>query len=105
MPFTGRIEIRTFASKPHIITQYKDLPRDYQPEVGLPFRAQDLSAEEVRAIFGKLADTRTVNHLLRVLHGQRVAGLLEDPATLTILTKYEVQATKAGLAWLRKNVL
>jgi rhomboid-like protein len=79
------------------------LPTDYKDEDGLSFRTNPLSQDEAAAIFGRVIDARTANTLLRVLHGRRVAGTLEDPS-LANTTKWEQRAQMDALVWLRKNV-
>lgn len=93
--------IRTYASA-RIITRYNDLPRDYKDEEGLPFRATPISAAEAAEIFGMGMQAGISNHVLRVLHGRRVAGTLDDPALPS--SGFDATIKKLALAWLRKNV-
>jgi rhomboid-like protein len=93
---------RTFASR-RIVTNFHELPQQYNDEDGLEYRAHPLSAIESAAIFGKVIDAKTAHQLLRVLHGRRVAGTLGDPA-INNTTVYERRVYNAALAWLRKNV-
>lgn len=92
--------IRTFASQ-RIITRFEDLPPNFDSEDGLPFRVKQLSEPEAVAVFGGLIKAHAANQLLRLIHGRRVAGTLEDPS---LPNPYEQQVFEAGLAWLRKNV-
>ena len=55
-------------------------------------------------IFGTELQAASANHLLRMLHGRRVAGTLDDPAFAVHTMQYsEEQVTKA-LEYLRKHV-
>ncbi|KAG9245893.1 hypothetical protein BJ878DRAFT_499437 [Calycina marina] len=88
-----------------IITRYEDLPSDYHDEEGLPFRPQGpFSQEETLAIFGKGIDANAANRILRVLHGRRVAGTLDDPDTPFYISVYEQGAQAIAMQWLRDNV-
>lgn len=99
-----RIGARTFASQ-RIIKNFTDLPKDYDPESGLPFRAQPLSQNEALRIFGKGVDANTANRALRVLHGLRVSGTLEDPNSAQLKAPFfQDLLVNRGLSWLRKNV-
>ncbi|RDL42093.1 uncharacterized protein BP5553_02072 [Venustampulla echinocandica] len=101
--FALRTGARTYASKP-LVTRYQKLPKGYTPNLGLPFRSKPLSANEVKDIFGAGIDAHTANRLMMMMHGQRVAGTLEDPNGQTIFTPYEDRARQIALAWLRENV-
>jgi rhomboid-like protein len=99
------IGIRTYASeRPGILTEFEQLPKHYKDGTGLKFRETPFAAREAFAVFGKGMDPNSANRLLRVLHGRRVAGTLEDPAVATILNVYEIQAKNTALSWLRKHV-
>jgi rhomboid-like protein len=83
------------------------LPKDYNPEVGLPFRETPLTQDEATNIFGKGIEANGANganRILRLLHGQRVSGTLEDPNALRYLMPFEEQLMNKGLEWLRNNV-
>lgn len=101
MSLTGR----TYASdRGNILTDFEQLPSNYKDAHGLKFRAKPFTEKEAYTVFGKGIDASSANRLLRVLHGRRVAGTLEDPDAPTILNAYEVRAKKIGLAWLREHV-
>lgn len=91
---------------PPIISHYVDLPPDYKDETGLPFGA-DLSDTEARRIFGPRVDTALANRLLRILHGRRVAGTLDDPdlqqRTAKFMARFTEDQRETALAWLRTN--
>jgi rhomboid-like protein len=97
----SRIFIRTFLSD-RIVTRIDQVPGDYKDNVGLEFRDTPLSKEEAGTLFNNEVDVETANHILRVLHGRRVAGTLSDPS-LT-LQRADTQTVKRALAWLRKHV-
>jgi rhomboid-like protein len=87
-----------------IYTNYEDLPPDYRDQDGLDFRHQDLTHTEFMKIFGsnsgiKLADAR---YLLRVLHGRRVAGTLEEPIYFYNTARFTEEAKQKALEFLRK---
>jgi rhomboid-like protein len=99
------IGIRSFASeRAGIITEFEKLPRNYKDEKGLKFREEIFTPKETASVFGKGIDANSANRLLRVLHGRRVAGTLEDPDAPSILSVYESQAKKVALSWLREHV-
>ncbi|KAL2165616.1 hypothetical protein VTG60DRAFT_4237 [Thermothelomyces hinnuleus] len=99
-----RLGIRTIFGGNKVITRYVDLPPDYKDKEGLPFAKRDLTDEEVYAIFGRLLSTVAANKLLRILHGRRVAGTLDDP-TVRINTKvFPIEQQKKALAYLRRYV-
>ncbi|KAF4345576.1 rhomboid [Fusarium beomiforme] len=86
------------------IRNYEDLPRDYRDQIGLQFRSKDLTDEEVIKAFGKGINTKRANQLLRILHGRRVAGTLDDPAFAVHTSSYTNGQIAKGLEYLRKNV-
>ncbi|KAL1840654.1 hypothetical protein VTJ49DRAFT_262 [Mycothermus thermophilus] len=95
---------RTLIGSSGIITHYVDLPPDYRDEEGLPFARRDLEMIEVMEIFGPRISTADANRLLRILHGRRVAGTLDDP-TLKVNTKaFSAEHQEIALEYLRKKV-
>ncbi|KAG9232082.1 hypothetical protein BJ875DRAFT_96520 [Amylocarpus encephaloides] len=102
--FRPQNAIRAFASNRRIITHYSQLPEDYDSQAGLSFRLTPLSQEETEKIFGKGIDAGSANQLLRLLHGRRVQGTLEDPSIPMNVTPIEARALNKGLEWLRKQV-
>ena len=102
-----RIEgLRTFKILPgSVITQhYVDLPPNYTDEVGIPFRRTDLTAEEVVALFGPKMSTLAGNKLLRILHGRRVAGTLDDPEVLINTKHFPRKQQDIALEYLRRTI-
>ena len=97
------IASRNFVSR-RIVTLYDQVPKNYEDENGLQFREKPLSPVEVTQIFGKGIDANTANRMLKILHGRRVAGTLEDPKFFYTTSKFEDRAKEVALAWLRKNV-
>ncbi|PHH71264.1 hypothetical protein CDD80_5402 [Ophiocordyceps camponoti-rufipedis] len=87
-----------------VIIRYEELPRDYRDSKGLAFWRRDLYLGEVRRIFGPDMDTDEGNRLLRILHGRRVAGTLEDPALSVHTARFTARQVADGLAYLRKTV-
>lgn len=63
-----------------------------------------LSEDQVQNIFGPSLKATTANHLLRVLHGRRVAGTLEDPAFAVHTAQFSTSQINAALEYLRKKV-
>ncbi|KAG5980194.1 hypothetical protein E4U55_004285 [Claviceps digitariae] len=92
------------SSKPKILSHYEDLPKDYRDQIGLNFSAHDLSDEEISVVFGRGMNAAAGNRLLRILHGRRVAGTLEDPAFAVNTAQYPTQLITSGLEYLRQNV-
>ncbi|PFH55612.1 hypothetical protein XA68_17951 [Ophiocordyceps unilateralis] len=91
-------------TSPNVITRYEDLPRGYRDSEGLPFGGRDLYLGEIRRIFGPDMDTDEGNQLLRILHGRRVGGTLEDPAFSVHTARFTTRQMADGLAYLRKTV-
>ena len=103
---TPRIALRTlkFAARNRILIHYVDLPPNYRDEEGLPFRATDLDAAEVTHLFGPKMTTASANQLLRILHGRRVAGTLEDPVLHVNTAAWTAKQRKIAMDYLRKNI-
>ncbi|GKT55321.1 rhomboid family protein [Colletotrichum tofieldiae] len=85
-----------------ILRDYVDLPLDYKDKIGLRFRATDLSPAEAKAVFGPSLKPAAANRLLRIMHGRRVAGTLDDPAFAVNTAAFTAQQRDAALAYLRK---
>jgi rhomboid-like protein len=97
--------VRALATSPHaIITRYIDIPATYTDETGLPFRRDDLSPAEVLKLFGSHMSTGAGNRLLRILHGRRVAGTLEEPELQVNTAMYSEIEIKIALNYLRRTV-
>ncbi|OBR15762.1 Rhomboid-like protein [Colletotrichum higginsianum IMI 349063] len=109
LPATTRRWISSTPRKPEptndpILRDYVDLPLDYKDKDGLRFRAKDLSAAEVRAVFGPSLKPAAANRLLRIMQGRRVAGTLDDPAFGVNTADFTPQQRDAALVYLRKLV-
>ncbi|KAI9893505.1 MAG: hypothetical protein M1814_006301 [Vezdaea aestivalis] len=87
-------------------------PDDYDPDVGLPFRASPLSRSEIAKAFPSVraaaSEPNLVNSLLCIQHGRRVAGLVQN----TDIKWDENQMRRLGkdfpellLSWLRREVV
>ncbi|KAK3362137.1 hypothetical protein B0T24DRAFT_641254 [Lasiosphaeria ovina] len=87
-----------------VITHYVDLPPNYNDEEGLPFRKKDLEAHEVVDLFGPSMSTPAANRLLRILHGRRVAGTLDDPELRVHTRQFNKDQQRTALKFLRKQV-
>ncbi|KAL2269984.1 hypothetical protein VTJ83DRAFT_2168 [Remersonia thermophila] len=87
-----------------IITHYVDLPPNYKDEDGLPFARRDLEMMEVLELFGPQISTADANRLLRILHGRRVAGTLEDPTLQANTQDFSAEHQQIALEYLRKKV-
>lgn len=94
---------RTFFG-PKIIRDYEELPKGYRDQAGLAFSGRDLSEAEVDKIFGTGIGGKRANHLLRILHGRRVSGTLEDPAFAIHTAQFTEEEIARALAYLRKTV-
>lgn len=88
---------------PKVVRDYEELHKEYRDQEGLPFGA-DLTEAQVDKIFGKGLSPKTANYLLRVLHGRRVAGTLQDPAYAVNTAQFSGQQISTALAYLRKKV-
>ncbi|KAK3987396.1 rhomboid protein 1, mitochondrial [Cladorrhinum sp. PSN332] len=99
-----RLGIRTLFGGNVVFTHYTELPPNYTDEAGLAFSRYDLKAGEVTALFGPSMSTAGANKLLRVLHGRRVAGTLEDPSLAIHLMAYSKKQQAIALEYLRKHV-
>lgn len=92
-----------FGGKP-VITDYQDLPPGYKDRIGLWFSSKDLSAEKIKDIFDGTLDLHQGNHLLKVLHGRRVAGTLDDPVFAIHTKQYSENQIDAAMEYLRHNI-
>lgn len=63
-----------------------------------------MTDSEVLQVFGKGINGKRANHLLRILHGRRVAGTLEDPAFAVHTASYTKDQVSRALQYLRKSV-
>ncbi|PHH58984.1 hypothetical protein CDD81_3972 [Ophiocordyceps australis] len=97
-----RTGCRTFFSR--IITDYIQLPPNYRDAQGLEFSRKQLSQEQVYKIFGKELDAVQANRLLRIMHGRRVAGTLQDPVLAVHTKQYTKEQMDKALAYLRETV-
>ncbi|KAK4250804.1 hypothetical protein C7999DRAFT_28633 [Corynascus novoguineensis] len=98
------VGIRTIIGGHRVIAHYVDLPPNYKDEEGLPFARRDLTEKQVFAIFGSLISTVAANKLLRILHGRRVAGTLDDPTVRVNTMVFSAEQQRIALAYLRKYV-
>lgn len=87
-----------------IATHYIDLPPNYVDKEGLPFAYHPLEAEDVVALFGPNITTAAANELLRILHGRRVAGTLEDPSVLINTAHFGRKHQSIALDYLRQHL-
>jgi rhomboid-like protein len=62
-----------------VVIAYEDLPPNYKDTVGLSYSRHPLTAEQLQGIFPQ-HPAKWTDSLLRILHGRRVAGTLEDPS-------------------------
>ncbi|KAK4229526.1 rhomboid protein 1, mitochondrial [Podospora fimiseda] len=99
-----RLGFRTIFNGNIVFKHYTELPPDYTDETGLAFSKYDLKAGEITAIFGPSMTTAEGNRLLRILHGRRVAGTLEDPSLARNLITYSKRELSIALEYLRKHV-
>ncbi|KAI6785595.1 Rhomboid protein-like protein [Emericellopsis cladophorae] len=83
---------------------YQDLPAEYKDKLGLFFSRKPLSQKEIDSIFGEGLLEEDGNQLLRILHGRRVAGTLEDPAFSIHTARFSKQQIQRGLEYLRRHI-
>ncbi|KAI8956734.1 rhomboid-domain-containing protein [Daldinia sp. FL1419] len=99
-----RIPVRKL-SRFRAITHYTNLPDSYEDSQGLPFRKEDLTQREVNQIFGGSHLTPSLaNKLLRILHGRRVAGTLDDPNLKVNTALFSPEDQRKALGYLRANI-
>lgn len=89
-----------------VITQYIRLPKTYKDEEGLPYQGEEeLRMEQVIDVFGRLhMSPARANKLLKILHGRRVAGTLDDPAFSENTATFSQAEINQALKYLRKTV-
>ncbi|KAI1185934.1 hypothetical protein F5B17DRAFT_10904 [Nemania serpens] len=98
-----RVHVRTiFAFR--AITRYIDLPDSYRDAEGLPFRREDLTQKEANRIFPSNLPAPQANLLLKILHGRRVAGTLDDPTLAVNTREFRIADQKRALAYLREHI-
>ncbi|KAL1852126.1 hypothetical protein Daus18300_012273 [Diaporthe australafricana] len=98
---------RTFFGSSRVVTHYVDLPPGYDDEEGLAFSTDgDLDKADINAIFKGSSDLTIsgANRLLRILHGRRVAGSLEDPELQENTAFYTDREIQQALDYLREKV-
>ncbi|XXG98630.1 hypothetical protein Hte_004955 [Hypoxylon texense] len=100
---TPHVSVRTL-SRFRAITQYTSLPDSYEDRDGLPFRKEDLNQREVNRIFGAHLPAERANELLRILHGRRVAGTLNDPNLQVNTAQFSARDRQKALQYLRENI-
>lgn len=98
---------RTFFGSSRVVTDYVDLPPGYEDEEGLPFGKEDeLDQSTIASIFPGSSDMTPwrANKLLKVLHGRRVAGSLEDPEVQVNTASFTDREINQALVYLREQV-
>ncbi|KAI0098764.1 hypothetical protein GGR51DRAFT_537406 [Nemania sp. FL0031] len=86
------------------LTHYIDLPESYKDAEGLPFRREDLTQREANKIFPSNIPASQANLLLKVIHGRRVAGTLDDPTLARNTKEFRIADQKRALAYLREHI-
>ncbi|KAK5633095.1 hypothetical protein RRF57_008809 [Xylaria bambusicola] len=86
------------------ITHYIDIPDWYQDAEGLPFRREDLTQKEANKIFPSSLPAPQANLLLKILHGRRVAGTLDDPSLARNTRQFRIVDQKKALEYLREHI-
>lgn len=86
------------------LVRYIDVPKSYRDAEGLPFRKEDLNQKESNKIFTTNLPAPEANLLLKILHGRRVAGTLDDPSLSQNTRRFSIADQKRALEYLRKNV-
>lgn len=77
--------------------------KDVDAFEGVRFRIEDLSEKEITSIFGPEIDKDEGNRVLRILHGQRLSGTLDQGLAVPIATAYVQSLVATGLEWLRAH--
>ncbi|KAK8062542.1 hypothetical protein PG997_014639 [Apiospora hydei] len=86
------------------IVDYNQISDSYTDADGLPFRKEELNPREVREIFGTHIPAADANRLLRIVHGRRVAGTLDDPDLQQNTAEYSPSDKVVALEYLRKHI-
>ncbi|KAI3318398.1 rhomboid-domain-containing protein [Xylariaceae sp. AK1471] len=86
------------------ITHYTNLPDWYEDAEGLPFRREELNQREANQIFPSNLAAPQANLLLKILHGRRVAGTLDDPTLVRNTRQFRVTDQKRALEYLREHI-
>ncbi|KAI0506877.1 hypothetical protein F5B22DRAFT_622386 [Xylaria bambusicola] len=86
------------------ITHYIDIPNWYQDAEGLPFRREDLTQKEANRIFPSNLPAPQANLLLKIVHGRRVAGTLDDPILARNTKQFRIIDQKRALEYLREHI-
>ncbi|ETI20970.1 hypothetical protein G647_07313 [Cladophialophora carrionii CBS 160.54] len=92
-------------SQTAVARKLKPYGSDKKPEQGLRFQDQDLSDDQILAIFGRDAPPpQFANRVLRVLHGRRTDGTLDLPLPKDVESQLEEypHAVENGLQYLRQ---
>ncbi|KAI1434654.1 hypothetical protein GGR50DRAFT_661031 [Xylaria sp. CBS 124048] len=97
------VQLRTFF-KFRAITRYIDLPEWYEDAKGLPFRREELTQKEANGIFPSNLPAPEANLLLKIVHGRRVAGTLNDPNLAENTKQFKVGDQKRALEYLRQHI-
>ncbi|KAI9871949.1 MAG: hypothetical protein M1830_002230, partial [Pleopsidium flavum] len=79
------------------------LPDDFDRREGVRFRTEDLTEKEITSIFGPEIDIERGNRMLRVIHGQRLSGTLDELIMIPHPTAYSNDLMTTGLLWLRAH--
>lgn len=101
--FLPRNAVRTIFTF-RAIVHYSQLPDSYEDAKGLPFRKEPLSRTEVKHIFGSNITPTSANTLLKIIHGRRVAGTLDDPDLQQNTANYLADEKIKALEYLRKHI-
>jgi rhomboid-like protein len=96
--------VRTLFNNFRAVVHYNQLPQDYEDGVGIPFRKEELSQKEVNTIFGPRILAQDANRLLRIIHGRRVAGTLDDPDLQQNTSEFATAHKVKALEYLRKHI-
>ncbi|KAI4591481.1 hypothetical protein KJ359_013316 [Pestalotiopsis sp. 9143b] len=100
LPRTAIRAIFTFRA----IVHYSQLPESYEDAKGLPFRKEPLNRTEVKQIFGPNITPTSANQLLKIIHGRRVAGTLDDPDLQANTADFHPNEKIKALEYLRKHI-
>jgi len=84
-------------------TRLAQQSEDLDPSEGVRFRNEDLSEKEITSLFGPYVDKDEGNRILRVLHGQRLSGTLDQGLAVPLATAYVQSLVATGLIWLRAH--
>lgn len=99
---------RTLFGRAPVCVHYVHLPPEYKDEVGLAFQQDDKDLDRITSLsaFPSCANMTTsrATRLLKIMHGRRVAGTLDDPSLRVNTADFTDLEIKLALKYLRTAI-